>query len=139
MSNTNLQFIITRLWRFNALYFLKPHDCINDTLTSSLLSRLDWSGDFIEIGGGDGVFSYIMHGGYFSFSYDRYLQTDLRLTDIYDTHIKQSIKPKVSLSFPQISLSIDAKRSHINKVREIRFAQNAICCNYESRHYRLIL
>lgn len=132
MSFKKFQFIITRLWRYNSLYFLKPHDCVNDTLTSSLLSRLDWSGEFAEIGGGDGVFSYIMHGGFFSFSYDRYLQTDLRLTDIYDTHVNQSINPRVSLSYPNITLSIDAKLSHVNKISEIRFAKHAICCNYES-------
>ena len=45
-------FIVSRLWNYLSLYFLKPFDAINDTLTASLISRLDWSGEFVEIGSG---------------------------------------------------------------------------------------
>ena len=67
-------FVCSRLWRFNNLYFLKPNDAINDTLTASLLIDFDWSGEIIEIGSGDGVFNYVLHGGYFPLKYDRYVK-----------------------------------------------------------------
>lgn len=124
-------FIFSRLWRYFNLYFLKPFDAINDTLTASLVSRLDWSGDFVEIGSGDGVYSYIMHGGRFPLWFDRYLLTDLSKKDIYDTH-RQSILPAVhNLSFPVIKKAIDAKESHVSKIKEIGFAQEAFCEPYE--------
>ncbi|MBI3773327.1 MAG: methyltransferase domain-containing protein [Gammaproteobacteria bacterium] len=124
-------FVTTRLWRYFSLYFLKPFDAVNDTLTASLVYRLNWSGDFVEIGSGDGVYSYIMHGGSFPIWFDRYLLTDLGRADIYDTH-RENILPRAnSLDFPIIKKAIDAKRSHVEKIKEIGFAQEAICAPYE--------
>ena len=60
-----LKFIASRLWHFQNLYFLKPHDAVNDTLTAGILSKLDWNGPVVELGSGDGVFSYVMHGDLF--------------------------------------------------------------------------
>ena len=124
-------FVCSRLWRFNNLYFLKPNDAINDTLTASLLINFDWSGNIVEIGSGDGVFSYILHGGYFSLTYDRYSQVNLNKNDIYDNHIKAKIQQKVALSFPNIEVSIDKKKSHLQKVSEIGFSKKTIQSEYE--------
>lgn len=124
-------FILSRLWRYNCLYFLKPHDSINDTLTSSLLRKLDWTGSIIEIGSGDGVFSYIMHGGSFPFWFDRYLQVDMSKADIYDIHHKNLLKPKKTLKSPNVILAIDAKESHVQKIKEIDFAKDCQVSAYE--------
>ena len=96
-------FILSRLWNYLSLYFLKPFDAINDTLTASLISRLDWSGEFVEIGSGDGVFSYVMHGGTFPLWFDRYLMTDLTREDIYDTHRQNVLSGTRLLNSPIIS------------------------------------
>ena len=127
----HIVFVLTRLWRYHGLYFLKPNDAINDTLTSSLLHRLDWSGQFLEIGSGDGVFSYVMHGGSFPLWFDRYLLTDLCKTDIYDIHHDGVFKPSKILKKPDIVLSIDAKISHVKKIKEIQFSKSAVVSNYE--------
>jgi len=127
-----LRFVLTRLWRYQQLYFLKPHDAINDTLTSSLLYRLDWTGPVVEIGSGDGVFSYIMHGGVFPTRYDRYLATNLKKIDIYDTHTPNLINPTRVLEKPNVIESIDAKLSHVKKVYEIGFSQAACYAAYEN-------
>lgn len=129
---SKLFFIFSRLWRFNNLYFLKPNDAVNDTLTASLLIDFDWTGRITEIGSGDGVFSYILHGGYFSIMYDRYSQVKLNKNDIYDTHTESKIKPKVSLNFPNIETSLDKKNSHLQKVSEIGFSKKIILCEYEN-------
>ena len=128
---SNLRFVLSRLWRFHNLYFLKPNDAINDTLTASLLYRLDWSGPIVEIGSGDGVFSYIMHGGYFPISFDRYLQTDLSMKDIYDNHQANILKTSVRLNIPKIVLALDAKESHVKKIKEIAFAHDSSVAAYE--------
>ncbi len=128
----HLLFVLTRLWRYHSLYFLKPHDAVNDTLTSSLLHRLDWSGPVVEIGAGDGVFSYVMHGGSFPLWFDRYLLTDLSRQDIYDSHRADVLRPAVKLDSPDIELAIDAKDSHVRKIREIGFAKHCQVAAYEA-------
>lgn len=128
----HLPFVLTRLWRYHGLYFLKPHDAVNDTLTASLLHRLDWSGPVVEIGSGDGVFSYVMHGGSFPLGFDRYLLTDLSKQDIYDSHRADVLRPATVLRSPEIRLAIDAKESHVRKIREIGFARHCEVAAYES-------
>jgi len=127
-----LGFVLVRLWRYLNLYFLKPHDAINDTLTASLLHRLDWAGPVVEIGSGDGVYSYIMHGGAFPLWFDRYLVTDLTKQDIYDSHKGDVLRPIVSLCSPDITLAIDAKESHVRKIKEIGFAKHCEVSAYEA-------
>jgi len=85
----------------------------------------------VEIGSGDGVFSYIMHGGSFPLWFDRYLMTDLAQEDIYDSHKEDVVHPLRALVTPDIMLAIDAKASHVQKIREIGFAKNSIVAAYE--------
>jgi len=125
-------FILTRLWQYLSLYFLKPFDAINDTLTSSILYSLNWDGNIVELGSGDGEFSYVMHGGKFPLWYDRYLDTDLSKKDIFDTHIDGQINGLTKLSYPNIILSIDAKENHVKKIKEIGFSKNAKQSLYEN-------
>jgi len=126
------RFVLSRLWHYHSLYFLKPHDAVNDTLTSSLLHRLDWSGSVLEIGSGDGVFSYVMHGGSFPIWFDRYLLTDLSKQDIYDSHQEDVLQPAVHLTYPIIEMAIDAKESHVRKIEEIGFAKQCKVAAYEA-------
>ena len=125
------RFVLTRLWRFLNIYFLKPNDAVNDTITASLLSNFEWSGNFLEIGSGDGMFSYVMHGGKFPIEFDRYRMTDFQKTDIYDNHQKSILLTSKKLSGPIIEVAVDAKRAHVEKIREIKFAKNAVQCAYE--------
>ena len=130
-------FTLTRLWRYLNIYFLKPFDAVNDTVTASLLHKLDWSGDFLEIGSGDGAFSYIMHGGSFPLSFDRYLQADMSLEgDVYDHHIEDAIAAKRVLTEPRIIWAVDRKLNHTKKIAEIGFVDQAIVAAYESLPYR---
>lgn len=126
-----MTFILRCLWQYHNLYFLKPFDAINDTLTASMLSRLDWSGKVTEIGCGDGVFNYVMHGGKFPLWFDRYILTDFKKNDIYDTHRNNLLKASKHLKFPKIVTAIDAKLSHMLKVKEIGFAESAVVSEYE--------
>lgn len=113
------------------MYFLKPFDAVNDTLTASLIYRLGWDGEFIEIGSGDGMYSYVMHGGKFPLWFDRYHATDLDRQDIYDCHQKGVLETSKELSEPDLLLSIDAKESHVRKINEIGFSKYSVVSNYE--------
>ena len=129
---TNFIFIANRLWNYLNIYFLKPFDAINDTLTASLLKDYNWDIPYLEIGSGDGMFSYIMHGGNFPIWFDRYINIDLNKKDIFDTHNTSN-----NLSLKKIKnivnlCSIDSKENHIKKIKEIGFAEKAILSKYES-------
>lgn len=126
------KFLVTRLWRYFGIYFLKPHDAVNDTVTSFLITRFDWTGKFLEIGSGDGMFSYLMHGGIFPFSFDRYGDTDLKKSDIFEKHTRGKINPRKTLSYPNILASVDAKKVHVEKIKEINFSKSGIVATYEN-------
>ena len=56
-----MNFILSRLWRYLNIYFLKPFDAVNDTLTSYLIYKVHkLKNNYLELGSGDGMFSFIM-------------------------------------------------------------------------------
>lgn len=102
------------------MYWLKPFDAINDTANAMALLQFDWSTEpILEIGSGDGVFSFIMHGGELNFSEDRYNQVDLsRQDDIYDIYKNSSkLKIKKMPSF-KYDAGMDLKLSHLLKSKD---------------------
>lgn len=99
------------------MYWLKPFDCINDAANATALLQFDWSkSPIVEIGGGDGVFSFIMHGGRFNFLNDRYGQTDIYkkgdIYDVFNANDNLEISARASLRY---DVGIDLKRSHLLK------------------------
>lgn len=126
-------FSFLRLWNYLNIYFLKPFDAVNDTITSDLLLKLKWNKNYIEIGSGDGMFSYIMHGNYFPLWFDRYLNVNL--------HNKNIFKTKNNLKFPKLNnrkfniypkLSIDARPHHVEFIKKIKFSRRSQCMKYEN-------
>ena len=128
----NLIFVITRLWRYLNIYFLKPFDAINDTLTSCLIfNNHSLKNNYTEVGSGDGMYSYIMCGGKFPLKFDRYLDVNLSQNDIFDTHeknykFKLDVKKKI-----RPLISIDAKKNHVKKIEEIGFSKKVLLSKYE--------
>jgi len=132
MTLSEFKFVTTRLWQYLGVYFLKPFDAVNDTLTASLLTRFDWDDEYLELGSGDGIFSFIMHGGRLPLSFDRYLLVDTRLAaDIYDHHINGMVSVKNVPDSPVPYCSIDRKLSHLHKINEIGFSGSAVLSGYE--------
>ncbi len=126
-------FSFLRLWNYLNIYFLKPFDAVNDTITSDLLLKLNWRKNYIEIGSGDGMFSYIMHGNSFPIWFDRYLNVNLKNKNIFKTNSEikfpKIIKKKFNIS-PK--LSIDARPHHVEAIRKIKFSKSSQCMNYEN-------
>jgi len=132
MNSKEFLYSIIRLWRYLNIYFLKPFDAVNDALTSTILHKLNWTDEYVEIGSGDGMFSFIMHGGTFPLSFDRYLLADTKLNeDIYDHHKENILSVNTMPSKPKLTQCLDAKLSHIKKVKEIDYAENASVISYE--------
>lgn len=115
------------LWRYLNLYWLKPFDCINDAATASMLARFPWQGKIVEIGSGDGVFSAVMHGGAFPFSYDRYCQAQpSQAGDIYDHHVGGAIRLTKRPSPKLYAVAVDRKQAHVEKVRELGIYERCV-------------
>lgn len=135
----NISFILSRLWQYLNIYYLKPFDAINDTLTSYLIfQNTKFKKNYVEIGSGDGMFSYIMHGGKFSLNFDRYIDVDLDNQDIFDTHKK---KININPGFKNLirpSLSIDARANHVKKISEIGFSKKVLNFRLENLHLKKI-
>lgn len=128
----NLIFISSRLWRYLNIYFLKPFDAINDTLTSYLLYKDEaWQNDYIEIGSGDGMFSFIMHGGSFPLKFDRFIDVDISKKDIFDIHKKKILTKNNNNLRIRPQISVDANLNHVNKISEIGFSKKAIHSSLE--------
>lgn len=124
----NYSFI--RLWRYLNIYFLKPFDAVNDTITSDLLLKFKWKNNYLEIGSGDGMFSYIMHGNYFPLWFDRYININLTKKNIFET--KFHFFPKKKKFFKlRPKLSIDAKDHHVISLKKLGFSTKNLKCDYE--------
>lgn len=123
---------VVRLWRYLNIYFLKPFDALNDTLTSSLILSNSWKEPYLEIGSGDGIFSYIMHGGKFPLSYDRYKYIDINKKDIFDVKNNTLFNKLKKIKSVKNLYSIDTKKNHIDFINKIQFADNSLLSSYEN-------
>jgi SAM-dependent methyltransferase len=107
------------LKRYLQVYWLKPFDAINDTANAAALTQFTWEDPILEVGGGDGMFSFLMHGGQFSFKDDRYTQSDPnRAGDVFDVYkegASLTVKKPAGLHY---ATGVDLKMSHIFKARE---------------------
>jgi SAM-dependent methyltransferase len=115
-----------RLIGYFQMYWLKPFDAVNDTANAMALLNYDWShGPILEIGGGDGVFSFIMHGGKYAFADDRYDQTDVdKPGDIYDTYSDEKSLNIKKAARIQYDAGVDLKLSHVSKALETGLYKN---------------
>ena len=88
--------------------------------------------NYLELGSGDGMFSFIMSGGKFPLNFDRYKDVSLNKKDIFDVHTK---KIKIKFNNKKLIrpfLSIDAKEKHVEKIKQIGFSKNAFHSKLET-------
>jgi SAM-dependent methyltransferase len=101
------------------MYWLKPFDAVNDAANAWSLRRFLWKEPILEVGGGDGVFSFIMHEGKFAFADDRYDQADPgRPGDIFDVYRpgqRLTVRRRAGIVY---EAGVDLKWSHILKCHE---------------------
>lgn len=113
--------VFSLLRRYLQVYWLKPFDAVNDAANAWALRQFPWEEPILEVGGGDGVFSFIMHDGEFILTDDRYDQSDpSRSGDIFDMYrngVSLTIKRYASRSY---EAGVDLKWSHVLKCRETK-------------------
>ena len=119
MSRQSLSSVVSLLKRFLQVYWLKPFDAVNDTANAWALRQFPWEEPILEIGGGDGVFSFIMHGGELIPADDRYDQSapgrSGDIFDVYDKDLPLTIKRRAARKY---LATVDLKRSHLRKCKE---------------------
>lgn len=106
------------LKRYLQMYWLKPFDAVNDAANARALLGFPWQEPILEIGGGDGAFSFIMHGGEFAPGDDRYDQVDpSRQGDMFDVH-DGARTPRVNRPASlRYQVGVDLKLSHLLKCK----------------------
>ncbi len=118
---------ISLLRRYLQVYWLKPFDAVNDAANAWALRQFPWEGPVLEVGGGDGVFSFIMHDGEFLFTDDRYDHSDPdRSGDIFDVYrrgFSLTTRRCASLSY---EAGVDLKWTHVLKAKETKLYRSAI-------------
>lgn len=126
---------LIRLWNYLNVYYLKPFDAVNDTITSDLLLKFKWENNYLEVGSGDGMFSFIMHGNSFPLWFDRYRNVNLSEKNIFKSQYKKfpEFKKKYSI---RPSCSIDARNHHIISINKIGFSKSSQKSNYENFKYK---
>lgn len=106
------------LTRYLRAYWLKPFDAVNDAANATALLGFRWEAPILEIGSGDGAFSFLMHGGEFCPDDDRYDHVDpSKAGDIFDVHDSTrlaGIKRPATLRY---QVGIDLKWTHLEKCR----------------------
>lgn len=106
------------LTRYLRMYWLKPFDAVNDAANASALLAFPWEEPILEIGSGDGAFSFIMHDGEFVPADDRYDQVDVSqpgdMFDVHDGNREMRVRRPTRRRY---RVGIDLKWSHLLKCR----------------------
>jgi len=126
---------LIRLWNYLNIYYLKPFDSVNDVITSDLLLKFKWTNKYLELGSGDGMFSFIMHGNSFPLWFDRYQNISLLNKNIFKSNFKNFPKLKKNYLI-RPKHSIDARKHHIISVNKIGYSQSSEISNYENFKYK---
>jgi SAM-dependent methyltransferase len=115
------------LLNFFQVYYLKPFDAVNDAANALSFQSFDWKEPICEIGGGDGMFSFIMQGGELEPHEDRYYQCNTSIDgDIYN-YYDEKLKPAIkTLAKRKYNLGIDGNDFHIRKCKDFNLYDDLI-------------
>lgn len=119
--------MLSLLRRYLQVYWLKPFDAVNDAANAWALRQFEWEEPILEVGGGDGMFSFIMHGGEFQLADDRYDESDPHRTgDIFDVHTGQHALTVRRLATRRYDAVVDLKVSHLLKCRDTQLYRSTV-------------
>lgn len=116
---------------FLNLYWLRPETALWRTLDCILLTKYNFEGPILDVGCGDGLFSFTLAGGEIGQDFDTFLQVkDMEKfyanADIYDSY-DDSKKP-VIVKKPKykISTGFDHKQNLLSKARDLGLYEELI-------------
>src|SRR5438093_1135440 len=108
------------------VYWLRPESALWDAIASSVISRIEFISPSVDVGAGNGIFSFITAGGAFSLAYDWYRNVDpagfWQNKDIYDT-FEQAPDSSSIVRKPDytITCALDAKESLLKQAAGLGF------------------
>jgi SAM-dependent methyltransferase len=120
------------------VYWLRPESALWDAIASSVISRADFVAPSLDLGSGNGIFSFITAGGAFSSAYDWYRNVDptgfWQNKDIYDTFERApdatSIARKPDYT---ITCAVDAKESLLKQASGLGFYDSTQVADADAR------
>lgn len=111
--------------------WLRPESTLWDTIASTLISKYEVRQPSLDLGCGNGIFSFITAGGNFSIDYDWYINTDVESfwekKDIYDVckidDLRKYIVEKPRYNF---TYGLDRKPNLLNQAKALNFYEDLI-------------
>src|SRR5438093_1391740 len=113
------------------VYWLRPESALWDAIASSVISRIEFISPSVDVGSGNGIFSFITAGGAFSLEYDWYRNVDPRgfwdNRDIYDSLMAVPARSAI-IKEPmyRIDCALDAKRNLLRQAQALKFYRHAV-------------
>lgn len=117
--NKNSPSLVSLLKRYLQMYWLKPMAAATDAANAWCLRQYAWNQPILEIGCGDGVFSFIMHDGEFGFVNDRYDQASpTKKGDMFDVYSPRNAMPIQKKAWLTYDYGVDFRQIHAKKCTE---------------------
>ena len=121
-----------KLRRFLDAYWLRPENALWMTLRSDALDKITWSEPAIDIACGDGVFSFLHHGGSFDPDFDVF-HAVASLDRVYEQHADMfdAIDPTYAPTIEarpatRINTGMDLKAALLSKAAALRFYERIV-------------
>lgn len=111
--------------------WLRPESALWDAVASNLICKLDIAPPSLDLGCGNGIFSFITFGGDFSIDYDWYINVKpegfWKNKDIYDACEQRAVKGFI-IKKPKCSFNVglDYKGNLLRQAEKLNFYQNII-------------
>jgi SAM-dependent methyltransferase len=120
------------------VYWLRPESALWDAIASAVISRAEFLSPSVDVGAGNGIFSFITAGGAFSLGYDWYRNVDptgfWQNKDIYDTFERSP--DRSSIEKPpdyKIDYAVDAKESLLRQAAGLDFYRETRLADADKR------
>ena len=132
---------IAYLTQFMNIYWLRPETALWRTLDCMALQEIEFIPPIVDVGCGDGLFSFTRGGGELSPEYDMFVQTEnlesfFDKVDIYNHFDETAISPVLTKPMAyQIDLGLDHKEALLKKAfslgcyNEVKTCERQVCWN----------
>ena len=125
MRNNNLKKYLNVFW-------IRPETALWRACDAEILSRIKFKQPSLDMGCGDGIFSFIFSGGEFSLDFDAYKSAKTNKKefknkkDIYDVYTKE-LKPKIKKNPKnKFSVGFDLKHNLLRKSKDLNLYDNLV-------------
>lgn len=113
------------LWEHLNVWWLRPEQALWDSIASQRIAKYSFIQPIIDIGSGNGIFSFITAGGAFSPEYDWFVNTRLDQQDIYDARQQFRAADFITrVPSYQIDYAFDHKANLLDQALSLGFYRN---------------